>query len=91
MSKVKISPKALAEMKADRRRMSPAELAVKYGVPVDFARYHTRTVQPVKRTFLDDRSDEILLLMGIHNSSRKVAEELGVTHNAINKALARME
>ena len=91
MSGVKISPKALADMKGDRKRFSPAELAERYSVPVWFARYHTRDIQPAKRTFLADKEDEILMLVGLGHTQSDIAHQLGVSPSSINKALARME
>jgi len=88
----KVTIKLIEDIRQDRSRgLMPAEIAARYGVPVDRVRHLTRNIKPTKRVFLEDRSEEILLLVGQGLSQREIARRLGVTSSAINKALARME
>jgi DNA-binding CsgD family transcriptional regulator len=88
----KITVKILRDMEADRSKGdSFAEIAARYGLKADFVRNRTKHIQPVKRVFLEDKAEEILLLIGLGHSQSEVARQLGVAPSSINKALARME
>ena len=88
----KVSIKALNAIKSDRAKGdSPAEIAARYGVKPAFVRYQTRDIYPTKRMFLEDKAEEMLLLIGLGHSQSEVARQLGVAASSVNKALARME
>lgn len=89
-AKIKIA--LIDDIRRDRSKgHSPAEIANRYGVTASTVRTLTKDIVPAKRTFLADKEDEILLMIGLGHSQREIARRLGVTSGAINKALARME